>query len=360
MKTALISGILGQDGSYLAESLLKKGYKVAGIYRRSSSPNFWRIPFYRKLDLYEGDITDMSSLLYIVGKTQPDEIYNLAAQSHVGTSFTQPQYTINVDLLGCLNFLEIIRQLKLKTRFYQASTSEMYGSNYSTAPYNPDTKEVYKKGYPMSYNKFSMILDYPYQDEDTPFSPNSPYAIAKLAAHNAVKVYREAYGLHASCGILFNHESPRRGEEFVTRKITKYIGGLTLYRWDKTSPLKSWYNNPEKLKLGNINASRDWGHAIDYVRGMWLMLQQDKPDDYVLATGQTHNVAEFLDESFSYVSHGGLDWKDFVEIDKNLFRPSEVEYLRGDATKAKEKLGWTPEVDFKTLVHEMVDADGRK
>ncbi len=341
-KKALILGINGQDGSYLASFLLEKGYHVTGLYRRSSSPNFSRLHgFKEKIELVEGDVTDFSNMLGVCGLHQYDEIYNLAAQSHVATSFTNPIYTANVNYIGCLNILEILANIKPhrdaagnKTpRFYQASTSEMYGSNFSESKY-----QTCEGGF---------VFDYKYQNEHTPFAPNSPYAIAKLAAHNAVRVYREAYGLHASCGILFNHESPRRGEEFVTKKIIKFVKklqNLKVTGWP-------WFEG-EKLKLGNLSSQRDWGYAPDYVEGMWIILQQDNADDYVLATGETHTVQEFLEEAFGIIKE---DWHKFVEIDESLKRPSEVPFLRGDATKAKEVLGWTPRVTFKELVRIMLD-----
>ena len=320
MKKALITGITGQDGSYLAELLLEKGYEVHGIIRRSSTFNTQRIDhLYQdphvngvRLFLHYGDMADSSNLMRIVHEIAPDEVYNLAAQSHVRVSFDSPEFTGDVDALGTMRLLEAIRLTGVKTRFYQASTSELYGK----------------------------VQEIP-QRETTPFYPRSPYGVAKLYSFWAVKNYREAYGLHASNGILFNHESPRRGETFVTRKITRAVGRIKL-------GLQS------ELFMGNVNACRDWGFAGDYVEGMWRMLQQDSPDDYVLATGEMHSVREFLAEAFGYV---GLDWEKYVKHDSRYERPSEVDQLLGDPTKARTVLGWTPKVTFKELVKMMVDAD---
>ena len=326
-KIAIGFGATGQDFSYLAEFLLSKDYYVVGVKRRSSIYNLKNlvsagILYNPNFILVEGDITDPQSVSSLISKYKPDECYNLAAQSHVGTSFEQPSSTFLVNATGVLYILEAIRNYSPTTRFYQASTSELFGNHYS--------KEDGEN----------------YQDEDTPFSPNSPYAIAKLAAHEAVRVYRDSYSIYASAGILFNHESERRGENFVTRKITKYIGKVINYDKDK--------DYPKSLQLGNIEAYRDWGHAEDYVKAMWLMLQQDKPDDYVVATGKTHSVKEFLQEAFSYV---GLHWEDYVVYNAVEHRPNEVPYLCGRAYKAKRVLGWEPTVDFTTLVHRMVDHD---
>jgi GDPmannose 4,6-dehydratase len=323
-KTAIITGITGQDGSYLAESLLQKGYGVVGLYRRTSSVNFERIKNivnHPRLILEEFDLTDPSDCTDMITKHRPKEFYNLAAQSHVATSFKQPTTTFEIDAVGVINILENIRKFSSTTRFYQASTSEMFGRNYS----------VDSDG-----NK--------YQNEETVLLPQSPYAVAKLASHRMVQIYREAYNLYACSGILFNHESPRRGENFVTRKITKYIGRLVNNRLDHN----------EKLKLGNINAVRDWGHAKDYVEAMRLMLSQDKADDFVISTGQAQTVESFLQESFSFVDK---DYRDYVEIDPSLYRPAEVEYLKGDCTKAKKVLNWIPKITFQQLVHDMVSSD---
>ena len=320
MKKALITGITGQDGSYLAELLLEKGYEVHGIIRRSSTFNTQRIDhLYQdphvngvRLFLHYGDMADSSNLMRIVHEIAPDEVYNLAAQSHVRVSFDSPEFTGDVDALGTMRLLEAIRLTGVKTRFYQASTSELYGK----------------------------VQEIP-QRETTPFYPRSPYGVAKLYSFWAVKNYREAYGLHASNGILFNHESPRRGETFVTRKITRAVSRIKM-------GLQS------ELFMGNVNARRDWGFAGDYVEGMWRMLQQDSPDDYVLATGEMHSVKEFLAEAFGYVD---LDWEKYVKHDSRYERPSEVDQLLGDPTKARTVLGWTPKVTFKELVKMMVDAD---
>ena len=338
-KVALITGVTGQDGAYLTELLLSKGYVVHGVKRRSSSFNTARIDhLYRdpheadaRLFLHFGDVTDSTNLIRIVQETQPDEIYNLAAQSHVWVSFETPEYTANADAIGPLRILEAIRILKAegRTRFYQASTSELYG-NASAAP----------------------------QNETTPFQPRSPYAAAKLYAYWITVNYREAYGIHASNGILFNHESPIRGETFVTRKITRAVAAIEI-------------GIQNKLFLGNLDAKRDWGHARDYAEGMWRMLQQERPDDYVLATGETHSVREFLERAFARIGREiiwkgsgleetGVDRKSgqtLVEIDPRYFRPTEVNLLLGDPTKARTQLGWQHTTSFEELVHEMVDSD---
>lgn len=319
-KIALITGITGQDGSYLAEFLLKKKYQVYGVIRRSSSFNTSRIDhIYQdphekdiQLKLVYGDLNDASSLNQMIKKIKPDEIYNLAAQSHVRVSFDVPEYTAEITALGTTRLLEAIRESGIKTKFYQASSSEMYGK----------------------------VLETP-QKETTPFYPRSPYAAAKVYAYWMTVNYREAYDMFACNGILFNHESPRRGETFVTRKITMALARIK-------------HGVQKKLYLGNLDAKRDWGFAGDYVEAMWLMLQQEKAEDFVIATGETHSVKEFLKESFE---HAGLDWKKHVEIDSRYFRPTEVELLLGDCSKAKKKLKWKPKVGFKQLVHMMVDAD---
>ena len=342
---AVIFGISGQDGSYLAEFLLKKDYDVVGVLRRSSSPNTVRIDHLvsnNRLTLLEGDITDLSSVYSILEVHNPSEVYNLAAQSHVGTSFTQPLFTWDVTAKGCLNILEAIIRVDGGIKFYQASSSEMFGDTYS---------EHYNKG------KF--------QNEETSFNPQSPYAIAKLAAHEATELYRKIHGLHASCGILFNHESERRGENFVTKKITSYVANL--YRFlssfsdsedvvdhSDTHILVGGRTFP-KLGLGNLGACRDWGYAKDYVEAMWLMLQQEDPDTYVVATGETHTVKEFLVEAFKTI--GINDYQIFVTADLSQFRPSEVPYLKGDPSKAKERLGWEPKTSFQELVNIMVKYD---
>jgi GDPmannose 4,6-dehydratase len=337
-KVALITGVTGQDGAYLAELLLQKGYVVHGLRRRSSSFNSGRIEhLYRDLHsedvrffLHYGDLTDATNLIRLIQQIQPDEIYNLAAQSHVYVSFETPEYTANADGLGTLRMLEAMRILGMekKTRFYQASTSELYGQA-AEAP----------------------------QRESTPFYPRSPYGVAKLYAYWITVNYREAYGMHASNGILFNHEGPTRGETFVTRKITRAVAAISAGR-------------QPKLYLGNLDAKRDWGHARDYVEGMWRMLQQPEPDDYVLATGETHSVREFVDFAFAEagiaitwqgtgVDEKGMDknGRVLVEVDPRFFRPAEVDILCGDATKARLKLGWTPKQKFADLVKEMVRHD---
>ena len=319
-KRALITGITGQDGSYLAELLLGKGYEVHGVIRRSSSFNTERIdPIYKdrhdkgaRLFLHYGDLSDPSSLIKILGETQPEEIYNLAAQSHVRVSFDIPEFTGDVTAIGTVRLLDAMRQVAPKARFYQASSSEMYG----------------------------LVQAVP-QNETTPFYPRSPYAAAKVYSHWITVNYRESYGLHASSGILFNHESPRRGETFVTRKITRAVARIKAGLQDK-------------VYLGNLEAKRDWGYAPEYVEAMWRMLQQDQPDDYVVATGETHTVQEFLEVAFA---RAGLDSKKHVAFDKRYLRPAEVDLLIGDASKAKKKLGWEPKVKFKQLAEIMVDAD---
>jgi GDPmannose 4,6-dehydratase len=318
-KKALITGITGQDGSYLAELLLLKGYEVHGLIRRSSTFNTDRIDHIytdphdskSKLFLHYGDLNDGGQLSNLIYNIQPNEIYHLAAQSHVRVSFDMPEFTGDVTGIGTTRLLEAIRRSGIKTKFYQASSSEMFRDSP------------------------------PPQNEQTAFKPRSPYGAAKVYAHWMVRNYREGYGMFAVNGILFNHESPRRGETFVTRKITRAIARIK-------------YGLENKLYLGNLEAKRDWGYAGDYVEAMWLMLQQQEPDDYVIATGETNSVKEFLEEAFK---HAGLEWKKYVEIDKRYFRPLEVEFLQGDASKAKKKLKWGPKVRFKELVKIMVDAD---
>ncbi len=320
-KIGLITGITGQDGSYLAEFLLSKGYEVHGLIRRSSSFNTGRIDHIYKdpheldprIHLTFGDLTDGSSLNRLIRTIRPDEIFNLGAQSHVRVSFEIPEYTSESAGLGVVRLLEAIRESGVSTRFYQASSSEMFGN--APAP----------------------------QSEGTPFEPRSPYAVAKVYGYWITRNYREAYGMFAANGILFNHESPRRGETFVTRKISLAVARIKL-------------GLQKKLFIGNLDAQRDWGFAGDYVEAMWLMLQQQHPDDFVVATGETHSVREFLEIAFR---HADLVWEDFVEVDSKYFRPTEVDLLLGDASKAREKLGWSPTVGFKDLVHMMVDEDLR-
>ena len=329
MKVALITGITGQDGSYLAELLLEKGYEVHGIVRRASLINTHRIDhIYDQINLHYGDLTDATNIIGVIKKVEPDEIYNLGAQSHVKVSFETPEYTGQVDGLGTLRILEAVRLLGMEkhVRIYQASTSELYG----------------------------LVQEVP-QKETTPFYPRSPYGVAKLYGYWIVKNYRESYGLHASSGILFNHESSRRGETFVTRKITRGLSRISTGQQDV-------------LSLGNLDARRDWGHAKDFVEAMWLMLQQDQPDDYVIATGVQYSVRDFVDAAAPYfgfkiewmgegLNEVGYDWntkRPIIKVDPKYFRPAEVESLLGDATKAKEKLGWEPKTSFTELVEDMV------
>jgi GDPmannose 4,6-dehydratase len=312
-KKALITGITGQDGSYLAELLLEKGYEVHGLVRRSSSFNTWRIDHVRdRLVLHYGDLVDQNSLVRALEALEPDEVYNLAAQSHVKVSFEMPEYTTDVTALGVLRVLDAVRDLGLRTRVYQAGSSEMYG----------------------------LVRETP-QTEKTPFYPRSPYAVSKCYGHWMAVNYRESYGMHVSNGILFNHESPRRGENFVTRKITMGVAAIKQGR-------------AKELRLGNLDAKRDWGYARDYVDAMWRMLQQDQPGDYVVATGETHSVREFCEEAFGAV---GLDWRDFVKVDPKYFRPAEVDLLLGDPSRARAVLGWEPKVTFMGLAKLMVEAD---
>ena len=318
-KKALITGVTGQDGSYLAEFLLNKGYEVHGLIRRASTFNTNRIDHLYKdphepgvrFFLHYGDLSDSGQLSHLIYNIRPDEVYHLAAQSHVRVSFEVPEYTGDVSGLGVTRLLEAIRRSGIQTRFYQASSSELYGESP------------------------------PPQSEETPMRPRSPYAAAKLYAYWMVVNYREAYGIYAVNGILFNHESHRRGETFVTRKITRALARIK-------------FGLQNKLYLGNLEARRDWGYAPDFVEAMWLMLQQGSPEDFVIATGESHSVQEFLEEAFSYA---GLDWRQYVEIDPRYFRPIEVDFLLGDARKARERLGWQPRVTFKKLVRLMVDAD---
>jgi GDPmannose 4,6-dehydratase len=328
MKKALITGITGQDGSYLAELLLEKGYEVHGIIRRSSSINTDRIDhIYQSIKLHYGDLTDSTNIVAVIQKVQPDEIYNLGAQSHVKVSFEMPEYTADVDGMGTLRVLEAVRLLGMedRVRIYQASTSELYG----------------------------LVQETP-QKETTPFYPRSPYGVAKIYGYWITKNYREAYGMYACTGILFNHESPRRGETFVTRKITQALSKISVGLQDC-------------LYLGNLNAKRDWGHAKDFVEAMWLMLQQDEPDDYVIATGTQYSVKDFVEEAAPYfgmkiswegegLNEVGIDKltkKEVIRVNPKYFRPAEVETLLGDASKAKEKLGWEPKISFKELVEDM-------
>ncbi len=316
MKRALITGITGQDGSYLADLLLKKKYKVFGMVRRASSENFERIEHLRgKITLLQGDLYDQLSLIEALESARPDEVYNLAAQSFVPTSWNQPTLTGEFTALGVTKMLEAIRTVNKKIRFYQASSSEMFGKVKETP-----------------------------QSEKTPFYPRSPYGVAKVYGHYITVNYRESYDMFCVSGILFNHESPRRGKEFVTRRISDGVARIKL-------------GLQKKLHLGNLDARRDWGFAGDYVEAMWKMLQQRTPDDYVIATGKSHSVKEFVDIAFK---HAGLDWKKYVTVDKKLFRPAEVQHLLGNASRARRKLGWKPKVTFRDLVRLMVEADLEK
>ena len=365
MKTAVIFGVTGQDGSYLSELLLEKDYKVVGVYRRSSVDTTERLKSVNdnpNFELVCGDVVDSGSVYSVINSLRPDECYNLAAQSHVGTSFEQPETTFNINAIGPLNILEAIRTTSPETKFYQASTSEMFGNNFSEKPYPVDATT-------------SLHNKQKYQDEETALEPRSPYAVAKVAAHNLVFTYREAYGLHASCGILFNHESERRGENFVTRKITKYVAALACALDDTSSTdldvessvvreIIYWqgydgaYYSLPHLELGNLDSHRDWGHAEDYVRGMWLMLQKEKPGDYVLATGETYTVRDFLDAAFSSI--GIDDWSKYVVINPKFFRPAEVNYLCGHPEKAEKELEWKRYVSFEELANRMVCSDIEK
>jgi GDPmannose 4,6-dehydratase len=315
MKRALITGVTGQDGAYLIRFLLNKGYKVYGTYRRLSTPNFWRLQYlgvFEHIDLLPVDLLDSFSITEAIKAAKPDEIYNLAAQSYVGASFEQPLASAEITGLGVVKFLEAIRNFAPDVKFYQASTSEMFGDN-----------------------------QYKEQSEETPFAPSSPYAAAKLYAHNMVKIYRKGYGLFACNGILFNHESPLRGLEFVTRKITNAVAKISLGLEDC-------------IELGNIDSNRDWGYAPEYVEAMWLMLQQENPDDYVIATNETHSIREFLLTVFNLA---GLDWKKYVKIDERFLRPLDVHFLKGNFQKSLNKLGWEPQTKFNTLAEIMLKSD---
>ncbi len=368
-KTAIVTGITGQDGSYLAELLLKKGYKVVGVARRSSvstdsNTRLANFIGHENFKFVEGEVSDANSVYSLVETWRPDEIYNLAAQSHVGTSFEQPDYTFQVNALGPTYFLEAIRRYSPETRFYQASTSEMFGKNSDK----------------VTSLKDDAFIDLRVQGDNTAFMPQSPYGVAKLAAHHQVRIYRDAYNIHASCGILFNHESERRGENFVTRKITKWIGNYV--QWKNNFPdsdhliefkdadnaftdrieiprTHPYYTETgfffPKLRLGNLDAYRDWGHAQDYVEAMYKMLQQDVPDDYVIATGETNSVRDFLKEAFNEI--GITNYQHYVVIDPKFYRPAEVEFLCGDPSKANTRLNWYPKINFRELVKRMVRSD---
>jgi GDPmannose 4,6-dehydratase len=347
MKKALITGINGQAGSYLAEELLEQGYEVHGIVRRSSNPNYANLArVLSKIKLHEGDLTDVFSLSRIIRGNDFTHIFNAAAQSHVHTSFVQPKLTWDVTAQGVLNLLEVIKDYSPTTRFLQFSSSEMFGDQYKTGP---------------RFTEIGIIFPHQYQDEDTPMNPQSPYAIAKLAGYNAVRLYRKSYGLFASNVIMFNYESPRRGENFVTQKIAQYVRNLEKvyhnlsdYAYTSEEIKNQELLNIPKLKLGNLDAKRDWGYCPDYMRGCRMVLEHDKPDDFVLATGETHSVEEFLEEAFSLLPNK-IKWQDFVEISDEFKRPSEVPYLCGRADKIKQEIGWEPKVKFKELVKIMVN-----
>lgn len=356
MKTALITGVGGMDGALLSRLLLEKGYAVVGLCRRSSAGNTWRVDELRKGNfpfvLVEGDITDPWSVQSLLREHYPQEIYNLAAQSHVGTSFSHPAQTFEVDTLGVLNLLEGMRRICPHARFYQASTSEMFGSQYrEESVLAGDPFELIDASYYPEINAKGMIARFCFQDEQTPMVPNSPYAVAKLAAHHLCDVYRKSYNLHISCGILFNHEhAPYRPVQFVTRKISQYVARFKLAR-EKGTPL------PGPLELGNLEACRDWGYAPEYVEGMWRMLQQEQPDDYVLATGETHSVREFLLTAWEVAGLPEREAMLCVQTSTEQLRPCEVPYLCGRSSKAQQKLGWKASTRFHQLVEKMVRAD---
>jgi len=389
MQTILIFGVNGQDGSYLAELCLERGNRVVGVIRRSSSNTQSRINSFiykENFILEEGDITDTTSVSEIIRRYKPDEIYNTAAQSHVATSFSQPSYTFNVNCIGVLNILEAIRLISPGSKFIQSSTSEMFGDNISCdfdirgCCVRYDGELAKAKG--IYTERFGVNVSFPennsegiFQDELTPFNPQSPYAIAKAAAFNLVKLYRKSYGLFVANAIMFNHESPRRGEQFVTRKITKWIGqykrsvrphnpnsnfkksyvDMDLHNFIYPFPMLEGDRGFPKLKLGNISTYRDWGHARDSCRAEMMILSHSKPDDFVVSTGKTNSVEDFLHEAFRVAQLG--DWRHYVVIDKSLFRPSEVPYLLGRSDKIRGELGWGPEIDFRGLVKEMVEHD---
>lgn len=358
MQVAVISGVTGQTGSYLAETLLDKGYFVIGFSRRVSVDTSERIRHLftnANFQFEEGDICDTHYITALLTKYRVSEFYNLAAQSHVGASFKQPVVTSEINYGGVLNILNCIKELSPTTKFYQASTSELFGSNYDT----------YSS---LAYTEHRIGSTEKYQDENTKMVPQSPYAVAKLGAHNLVRLYRESYGIYAAAGILFNHESPRRGDKFVTKKITKWIGEFN--KWKKQVGNIDGFNDNyivgprqvedidhtfPKLRLGNLDASRDWGHAKDYAEGMHTILQQENPDDFVLCTGETHTIREFLTVAFNHV--GITNWEPFVVIDPEFYRPAEVDYLRGCCKKAQNAFGWKPSYTFDSLVKEMVGAE---
>ena len=348
MKVALIMGITGQDASYLAELLLEKGYKVVGIKRRTSTNTLERVEHIKdKIEIIEGDITDAACMTGIINECQPDEIYNLAAQSHVGVSFSQPSNAFEINTIGVINILEAVRQFSPHSRIYQANTSETFGNNY---------REVLQGN--------NLVRT---QDETTPFAPNSPYAVSKLASHHLCLLYRQAYGLYVSSTIMNNHESPRRGEQFVTRKITKWLGefknwsddvvGILGFNKDNIVAVNSSHYNSlfPKLRLGNLTAKRDWSHAKDIVYAMWLILQKDEAEDYILGSGETYSVEDFLTEAFKCINID--EWQNYVVIDPEFFRPNDVDHLCCSSDKSRARLGWTPQISFKQLVAEMVESD---
>tara|TARA_Y100000296_G_C5162404_1_gene252617 strand:- start:850 stop:2004 length:1155 start_codon:yes stop_codon:yes gene_type:complete len=375
---AIIFGATGQDGSHLIDLLLTKGYFVVGVARRCSVDNTLRIKHVQSNDsfkLVQGDVTDVHSVASILKEyNDADEVYNLAAQSHVGISFTQPGLTWDITGKGCLNILQSMLDLGLSARFYQASSSEMFGASYDTR-LQLRVEDGQPVGNPDMGDK-GIYDNVKYQDENTKFLPQSPYAIAKCAAHYMTRLFREAYGVHASAGILFNHEGPRRGENFVTRKITKWIGEyvkwckqnseypkktcnhtdlVIAYSWEEDTTLQARKSTFPKLRLGNLDASRDWGYAGDYVEAMWMMLQQDVPEDYVICTGETHTIREFLDVAFGHIEI--TDWDNYVVVDPKYYRPAEVDFLKGDSTKARTGLKWEPNTSFSQLVKLMIDSD---
>lgn len=386
-KTAVVTGITGQDGSYLAELLVEKGYEVIGVARRSSMDNHYaRLDGVMGTDSFKlviGDVTDAGNMLSIVNDYQPDELYNLAAQSFVKVAFDQPSYTWQVNAQGVLNILEAIRKSSPHTKMYQASTSEMFGRSYSTAVPKGDGNHMVQH-FDMDNTPPHTLIEgctTPYQNEHTPFQPQSPYSIGKAAAHYAMQLYRRTYDLHLSCGILFNHESERRGKQFVTRKITDWAARFCLWRKQyldqddvifqsqrgSENPIQALYvvspkdcrvvSTFPKLRLGNLDSKRDWGHTEDYVRAMWMMLQQDKPDDYVVSTQQNNSVGDFVSASLEAIGLRNADPLDYVYQDPEFMRPAEVSYLLGDSRKIRSTLGWYNEIPFKGLVKRMVDND---
>lgn len=362
MKTAIITGVNGQDGSYLAELLLDKGYKVIGLHRHSANLNLENLSEVRDHENFSWecvDVTDPSSIFSCISKHQPDELYNLAAQSFVKVSFDQPSTTFEANCIGVVNILEAVKKSCPTCKVYQASTSEMFGKNlsyiYDVQGCSVRYDGLLDKNSDSYENRNGHVCMIPncdsdglFQDELTPFCPQSPYGVAKLASHHMCRLYREGYGMFVCCGILFNHESPRRGQQFVTRKITNYIGELANAKDPK---------NFRKLELGNLDAQRDWGHARDYVEAMWLMLQHSIPDDYVVSTGKSHTVKEFLEKSFGCI---GEKWEDHVVINEAYKRPSEVDFLLGDSSKIRRVLNWTPKTSFGMLIIEMITNDIRR